>query len=199
MEKSTRHSNLKERIVSVSKTLFRQKGYSETSIGEIIKMAETSKGNLYHHFESKEDLFLYILEDDMAKWIASWQDYIAKFSDPIEKLYALGKFPVETDYDYHFYRASEEFFASAFKSDLTQKRIDEIDKNYYDLVHDIVSECYEAKVISDKEDIAQLSSLLVATLTGIEFMSFNVDGVSKNDLYIKAIDLFLNGARQKKG
>lgn len=44
----------KQKIVTASRDLFAKKGYSETSVRDILEAAEISKGNLYHHFKGKE-------------------------------------------------------------------------------------------------------------------------------------------------
>ena len=52
----------KERILEKSFILFLQKGYKEVSLNEIIRECEISKGAFYHHFESKEKLYLDVLQ-----------------------------------------------------------------------------------------------------------------------------------------
>lgn len=46
----------KQQLVDVATALFRQQGYSATSISDIVAACGISKGSLYHHFESKEAL-----------------------------------------------------------------------------------------------------------------------------------------------
>ncbi len=47
-----------ERILSVSTRLFLEKGYDNTSLQDIINELEgLTKGAIYHHFKSKEDIF----------------------------------------------------------------------------------------------------------------------------------------------
>lgn len=46
-----------EKILDVSKTLFLTKGYEETTIQDIVnELGGLSKGAIYHHFKSKEDI-----------------------------------------------------------------------------------------------------------------------------------------------
>ena len=48
----------RQNIVDQAIRLFRQKGYTATSINDIIQAAGLTKGALYHHFQSKEQLGL---------------------------------------------------------------------------------------------------------------------------------------------
>lgn len=45
-----------ERIVDVSIKLFIEKGYEQTTIQDILDALNLSKGGLYHHFKSKEEI-----------------------------------------------------------------------------------------------------------------------------------------------
>jgi len=51
-----------ERILESAEILFSEKGYEGTSISAIAKFAEVSKANIYHHFESKESLYISVLK-----------------------------------------------------------------------------------------------------------------------------------------
>ena len=47
-----------ERILDVSTKLFFEKGYENTSVQDILdELGDLSKGAIYHHFKSKEDIF----------------------------------------------------------------------------------------------------------------------------------------------
>jgi len=52
-----------QRVIDVSRNLFLEKGYSKTTIKEIIKEAEITTGSLYHFFKDKEDILLHISQD----------------------------------------------------------------------------------------------------------------------------------------
>lgn len=45
-----------EKILSVSGRLFTEKGFDKTSIQDIINELQMSKGAIYHHFKSKEEI-----------------------------------------------------------------------------------------------------------------------------------------------
>ncbi len=48
--------NIRERIIGASWKLFREKGFGETTINDIIEEANISKGSFYYYFRSKDDL-----------------------------------------------------------------------------------------------------------------------------------------------
>ncbi len=49
---------VQEKIIQSARKQFAKKGYALTSMDEIAKSANVSKGGLYHHFSSKEELFV---------------------------------------------------------------------------------------------------------------------------------------------
>jgi TetR/AcrR family transcriptional regulator, transcriptional repressor for nem operon len=59
---------LKERIIEESLKLFSIKGYTSTSMTDIIEAVGTSKGGFYNHFKSKEQLFREMLSTARKIW-----------------------------------------------------------------------------------------------------------------------------------
>lgn len=53
---------LKERIIQSAYELFSTKGYTNTTIANIVEASKSSKGGFYHHFSSKEDIVDAILK-----------------------------------------------------------------------------------------------------------------------------------------
>lgn len=51
--------------------LFYSKGYFNTSVDDILKELELSKGAFYYHFESKEDFFIQIIQNLLARKVYS--------------------------------------------------------------------------------------------------------------------------------
>lgn len=78
------------RIVTAAMELFWQKGYTSTSIADILASAEVNSGSLYHFFPGKQDLLLAVLDtyhrgiDEMLLRPA-WQGV----ADPLERIFAL--------------------------------------------------------------------------------------------------------------
>ncbi len=51
------------RILSAAINIFSQKGYHNTRVDEIVEAAETSKGGVYFHFPSKQDIFFGLIDE----------------------------------------------------------------------------------------------------------------------------------------
>lgn len=65
MSNAARGVETRQIILDASMDLFAQNGYDATSVAEICQMAQVSKGAFYHHFPSKQALFLAL----MTAWL----------------------------------------------------------------------------------------------------------------------------------
>jgi len=78
-----------ERILDEAARLFREKGFSGVSVGEIMKATGLTHGPFYNHFESKEELmaesvlhgFKATMEglDSLPDTAKGWSDYVKKY------------------------------------------------------------------------------------------------------------------------
>ena len=58
----------RKNILECAKRLFSKRGYERTSLSDIAKYSGVSRGAIYWHFESKEDLLVNLVEYvDMPK------------------------------------------------------------------------------------------------------------------------------------
>ncbi|NOZ72445.1 MAG: TetR/AcrR family transcriptional regulator [Chloroflexi bacterium] len=63
MSKQERGDLTRRRILQAARTSFNQRGYDATGVADICKQAGVSKGGFYHHFPSKQALFIALLQD----------------------------------------------------------------------------------------------------------------------------------------
>lgn len=67
-----------EKILNVSAKLFIEKGYENTSIQDIIdQLGGLTKGAIYHHFKSKEEIMLAVMEKKFNVHDARWAQIAA--------------------------------------------------------------------------------------------------------------------------
>ncbi len=62
MSKSNQ-KNTRQRILEAALERFAQDGYYDTSMDDIVRQANTSKGGIYFHFPSKEEIFLGLVDE----------------------------------------------------------------------------------------------------------------------------------------
>jgi AcrR family transcriptional regulator len=73
-------------ILNAATDLFAAKGYSRVSIRELAARAGCSTSNLYHHFSSKYEIFVTLVEGLMDEHHAGVREALERFSDPVEQL-----------------------------------------------------------------------------------------------------------------
>ena len=84
----------KQKIIDTAFKLFLEQGYNNTTVNQIIKESETSRGAFYHHFEGKEEVLFsmaYYFDADYTNWL----DSIDKDMPPLKKLLNLNYFIME--------------------------------------------------------------------------------------------------------
>ena len=64
----------KERILLAAADVFARKGYVQSSLDEIIELADTGKGTVYNYFKNKENLFYTLAESINEPFIAELQN-----------------------------------------------------------------------------------------------------------------------------
>lgn len=82
----TKGSDTKQNIVDKSEHLFSIKGYYNTSIADIMEATGLTKGGLYGHFKSKEDIWYAVYEQAAEKWSRILFQDIKKIHDPLERI-----------------------------------------------------------------------------------------------------------------
>lgn len=75
-------------LTETARTLFGEHGYADTSIEEIARCAGVTRGALYHHFRSKEDLFAAVFETIEQELMAKAGEAAAQEKDPGKRLIA---------------------------------------------------------------------------------------------------------------
>jgi AcrR family transcriptional regulator len=80
-------------LIRAAERLFRKNGYRGTSIDQIARAARVTKGAVYFHFDSKEDLFFEVIRDHWTTKLAPLIEVIEITEEPgklFEKTIAFG-------------------------------------------------------------------------------------------------------------
>jgi AcrR family transcriptional regulator len=76
----------KDTIISETRKLFSRKGFMSTTIQDIMDSTGISKGGLYNHFKSKEDIFMAVLEQSRMIWREKNLEGLDQIKSPIERI-----------------------------------------------------------------------------------------------------------------
>ncbi len=76
----------RQQIVNKSLQLFSVKGYFNTSISDILEATHLTKGGLYGHFLSKEDIWNAVYEEAVKIWRSIVFKDVRKTSDPLKRI-----------------------------------------------------------------------------------------------------------------
>jgi TetR/AcrR family transcriptional regulator, transcriptional repressor for nem operon len=90
MDKSP--TDTRTKIILTAMELFWEKGYTSTSVADILSRSQLHSGSLYHFFPGKQDVLVGVLEfyrDQIDEWLLApaW----AGVDDPIARIFALLK------------------------------------------------------------------------------------------------------------
>jgi AcrR family transcriptional regulator len=83
MNKNLKRMATMQRMQTTGLQLFYTKGYFNTSVDDILKELQMSKGAFYYHFDSKEDFFVQIIQTNLThKMYASLIDPLQGHENP---------------------------------------------------------------------------------------------------------------------
>src|ERR1700747_2871890 len=80
----------RDQLIETAWTLFYRDGYHATGIDRILAESQVAKMTLYHHFRSKEELILAVLEERSRQTLDSLHQFLnAKNRSPEKRLEAV--------------------------------------------------------------------------------------------------------------
>lgn len=94
---TTNEGSTKDRLLAVGQALLWRKGFNDTGIQEVLKQTGAPKGSFYHHFQSKEDFGLQVLDQFARQSLQSMDEALSDPNrNPLELL--RGFFAMQRDF-----------------------------------------------------------------------------------------------------
>ena len=162
---------LKHTIIHESLKLFSLKGFLSTSIDDIMKAANSSKGGLYNHFSSKEELFYAVLSEARKIWREKTLYNLDRTDKPIEKLIRLLK-----NYRDRYLKDADDFPGGCIFVTLSVELDDqrphlarELNKGYARLkamIRRFLDQAQQAGQLSDAIDTQALTEMIFSGMLG---------------------------------
>ncbi len=91
----TQTAGSRQEILRTAARLFRERGYDATSMNDISAALKLSKGGLYHHFRSKDEILFHIMNHAMDITEERVLNPIRDIADPEQRLRALIRLHIE--------------------------------------------------------------------------------------------------------
>jgi AcrR family transcriptional regulator len=85
----------RQEILRTAARLFQQRGYDATSMNDVAAALKLSKGGLYHHFQSKDEILFEIMNHAMEITQERVISPVRGIVDPVERLRALIRLHIE--------------------------------------------------------------------------------------------------------
>lgn len=76
----------RQQILDAAYVIFSQKGYYQTTIDEIIALADTGKGTVYNYFVNKEQLFYTLVKEKSAPFHIALEQLVNGLEQPSQKI-----------------------------------------------------------------------------------------------------------------
>ncbi|RPK31359.1 TetR/AcrR family transcriptional regulator [Paenibacillus xylanexedens] len=195
-KKHLQSEQTKRGILLAAGQLFREKGYSATSIEDIVAVTGKSKGNIYYHFGSKEALFLYLLEDWETEWRSSWlekEPLLSTFSEKIDGLFQT----MANDMYHPLTNVMDEFLSKEWNNTKIQASVTNYVEGHIAFIRDIIEiAMLDGEIAID--DSKSLATILETMIQGLGLMASRTNDKEMKVLYRKAAQVFLQGVLNPK-
>ena len=152
-----RINKTKAKITKVAWQLFHEKGYSETTIDDIIAASGTSKGSFYHYYSSKDELLSSLSELFDAKY-----EEVIQTLDPEMNSYEKLLYLCYTVHDMIEKEIPIGLLSSLYSSQVVtkgDKHLQNQDRFYYQIITQLIAEGQERGHIARDMTVREIQRL----------------------------------------
>jgi len=163
----------RDRLIQAALRLFATRGYYNTSIADILRESGITRGSLYHHFPSKEDLAYAAIDEGLQVAVTQGtRKYLQTNEHPIDRLSkAFDALPNVIQLEGVDVSTTDLSFRMATIHDGFRKRLESWLEPTVDQVEQVVRKGVADGQIADSVDPRQFAHVLVTMATGIQHMS----------------------------
>ena len=134
----------RQEIISAAESVFFSQGYENSTMDDVAKKVELSKGTLYLYFNSKEELLLIIVKKAFVKLHELFVEHTEKENDGLCKIRATGEAFIRFFFEYEDYYNTLKYYhnqLSFFKEDCEIcKEINKLKRNNHNFMVNILEE-----------------------------------------------------------
>jgi AcrR family transcriptional regulator len=162
-------------LLQVAAEVFAERGYTETTIAELIARSGLTKGAFYFHFSSKEQLALAVIEEKQRQWIESVMAAAGVESRALDQLRAVAVALVRVHRD-----DPSAFSVSRLTRDLARvppvsELVRDHTRTWVGLVAGLIREAQADGDLPAGVDADDLAAVLVAATDGLKDLGALID------------------------
>ena len=186
----------REKILDSAEALYIRKSFSETSMNDIVVDSGLSKGAIYNHFKSKEELIVAIYDRLMKRTIEQLQIMLEAESTASRKLELIGEvaFVATANRPRAFQTMNIEFLVAASRMETLAPRIEARYKETVGILRKTIQNGINSGEFRGDIDAGEIASILFAAADGMTF-HFATSGVifDWHQMNKILLDMVLNG------
>jgi len=196
--KQQRSEETRASLLQAAEQCLAQQGYASTSVAEICRRAGVSKGAFYHHFESKQAMFMTLLED----WLTDLEQALAPIaatapSTP-EALVKMAR-AAQSTFQSNDKRTSIilEFWTQASRDAMVRHASLATYRHYQEFFTELIQRGIEEGVFAAVDPVAG-AQVMLSLASGLFFQGMlDPQGADWGEIAKKSIDILLNGLRRR--
>ena len=179
----------KKVILQAATRLFSEKGFKDTSMADLAKVTGAAQGTIFYHFNTKEELFLSILEELKGNIIEEFERYFS------ERKFKNGLDMMEGAISFYLYLAGamEDRFLLLHRHDAYElAQVNPICKGHLEGIYNCLLDIFERAILLGQKDgsirdmPARKTALIIFTMVDglVRFNTYNLydAGALYNDL-----------------
>lgn len=181
----------KTRIIQAAVQLFKERGFHQVSVRNIIKQASVSNGCFYHYFATKDEL-LFAINDFIMDYVLENAERVLNNSQtPVEKLYGILSTFIKTFYVYNeevvvMYQENH-YLAPEYYRKMRQKR-----DQYSRIVMNVLEEGVEKKEFRPLKPLS-IVAFMILGMVNWTYTWYDPDGeLSIEEIAARYIDFIFN-------
>jgi AcrR family transcriptional regulator len=167
---ATKGTLTRQDVIKKSLQIFSVKGYFNTSINDILIATGLTKGGLYGHFNSKEDIWYAVYDEAVTTWRSIVLKDLQKIHDPLKRI------EKAVENDMRDYLGADVFEGGCFffnmlaelsgQSSVMTRHILKGFTIFSKLLHVWLKEAQQKGMLKEGLDLKEIADFIVVTLNG---------------------------------
>lgn len=184
-------------LLTAAADVFARHGYHGTSVDMVAEAAGYTKGAVYSNFDSKEDLFLALLEARLEDSLQSMQD-VMDTAAPEDRPAAFGQRRDEiAQWEPQWFLLEAEFELYAARNPEVRERIAKRQQQTREVIEDALRRHIDELGLKPAYPVEELAKLIVAAGDGMSLMALNnPEGTDTSELMRILLEVLARGATE---